>query len=77
MRAVYKNPKELATCLKDLVDQYLDFIISYEKLKEKIIKIVEANGESVYKGGNMTAKLANFLGEERVKIINEIVKNNK
>ncbi|MDU5118473.1 MAG: ribonuclease P, partial [Clostridium botulinum] len=30
MRKVYKNPKELATCLKDLVDLYLDDLMTYE-----------------------------------------------
>ena len=36
MRTVYRNPKELATCLKDLVDNYLEFLISYDELKEKV-----------------------------------------
>ena len=43
MRAVYKNPKELATCLKDLIDLYLDDLMTYEKLTVKILKIVDAN----------------------------------
>ena len=32
MRAVYRNPKELATKLKDVVDLYQDDLLSYEKL---------------------------------------------
>ena len=48
MRAVYRNPKELATCLKDIVDTYEDDLISYEKMEERIIKIVEANINDVY-----------------------------
>ena len=31
MRAVYRNPKELATKLKDLVDLYQDDLLAYEK----------------------------------------------
>ena len=31
MRAVYRNPKELATKLKDLIDLYLEDLLSYEK----------------------------------------------
>lgn len=73
MRAVYKNPKELATCLKDLVDQYLESLITYEKLQEKIIRIVNSNKNAVYKEGNMPIKLANFLGEDRKAIIDKIV----
>ena len=49
MRAVYKNPRELATCLKDIVDTYYDDLITYEKMKDKILKIVEANKDSIYK----------------------------
>ena len=33
MRAVYRNPKELATKLKDVIDLYLEDLLSYEKLE--------------------------------------------
>lgn len=49
MRAVYRNPRELATCLKDIVDTYYDDLISYEKMEERIMKIVDANREAIYK----------------------------
>ncbi|MGL4772994.1 MAG: TIGR04540 family protein [Clostridium sp.] len=71
MRAVYRNPRELATVLKDLVDTYHEDLLSYEKLEEKVIKIVEANG--VYKDGNMSLKVANIIGKEREEEINKIV----
>ena len=76
MRAVYKNPRELATCLKDIVDTYYDDLITYEKMKYKILKIVEANKDSIYKEKNMSVKIANVLGENRVELIDEIVKDN-
>lgn len=78
MRAVYRNPKELATCLKDIVDTYEDDLISYEKMEERIKKIVDANKEAIYKEKNMSVKIANVLGDKRVDIINKIVqsKNN-
>lgn len=76
MRAVYKNPRELATCLKDIVDTYYDDLITYEKMREKILKIVEANKDAIYKEKNMSVKIANVLGENRVQLIDEIVKNN-
>lgn len=71
MRAVYKNPKELATCLKDLVDLYLDDLMTYEKLTMKILKIVDAN--EVYRNGFIENKISNVLGEQRIEIINKIV----
>ena len=76
MRAVYKNPRELATCLKDIVDTYYGDLITYEKMKDKILKIVEANKDSIYKEKNMSVKIANVLGENRVELIDEIVKDN-
>lgn len=76
MRAVYKNPRELATCLKDIVDTYYDDLITYDKMKDKILKIVEANKDTIYKEKNMSVKIANVLEEHRVKVIDEIVKNN-
>ena len=76
MRAVYKNPRELATCLKDIVDTYYDDLITYEKMKDKILKIVEANKDSIYKEKNMSVKIANVLGENRVELIDEIVIDN-
>ena len=77
MRAVYKKPRELATCLKDIVDNYYEDLITYDKMSEKIMKIVNANKESVYKEKSMSVKIANVLGESRVKIIDEIVAENK
>ena len=74
MRAVYRNPKELATCLKDIVDNYLEFLISYEEMETRIKKIVEANGERVCKEGNISLKLYPYLGDDRVEIIDKIVK---
>lgn len=74
MRKVYKNPKELATCLKDLVDLYFEDLMTYEKLEEKVSKIVEANKDSIYKNGSINTKLANVLGNLRIDVINKIVK---
>lgn len=74
MRSVYKNPKELATCLKDLVDNYLEDLMSYEDLENKIIKMVEANGERIYKDGKISSKLFPYLNNERVEIIDKIIK---
>ncbi|MCR1952652.1 MULTISPECIES: TIGR04540 family protein [Clostridium] len=74
MRAVYRNPKELATCLKDLVDNYLEYLLSYDDLENKIKKIVDANGDRVYKDGKISLKLYPYLGDERVEIIDKIIK---
>ena len=75
MIKVYKNPKELATCLKDLVDLYLDDLMTYEKLEEKVSKIVEANKNSIYKNEVINTKLANVLGDLRIDVIDKIVKD--
>ena len=75
MRAVYRNPKELATCLKDIVDTYTDDLISYEKMEDKIMKIVDANKDSIYKEKSMSVKIANVLGDKRVEVINKVVES--
>jgi uncharacterized protein (TIGR04540 family) len=75
MRAVYRNPKELATCLKDIVDTYNDDLISYEKMENRIMKIVDANKDSIYKEKAMSVKIANVLGDKRVEIINKVVES--
>ena len=75
MRAVYRNPKELATCLKDIVDAHDDDLISYEKMEERIMKLVEANKEAIYKEKNMSVKIANVLGNKREEIINKVVES--
>lgn len=73
MRKVYRNPKELATCLKDLVDLYLEDVMTYDKLKEKIVAIVDANKDRFYKNGNVEAKVATMIGDRNLKVICEIV----
>ena len=72
MRAVYKNPKELATKLKDVVDSYFEDLITYEKLEETVIRMIKANKDSIYKDGFMPVKLSSALGEERKNIIDKI-----
>ena len=72
MRKVYKDPKELAACLKDLVDFYIDGVMTYEKLEEKITILVNANENRIYKDGNIALKISNILGVSRVDIINNI-----
>ena len=72
MRKVYKDPKTLATALRDLVDFYLDGVITYEKLKEKINILIDSNEERLYKDGNMSLKVSNIIGSSGVAIINKV-----
>lgn len=74
MRTVYKNPKELATFLKDSIDSYLENLITYEKLEERVKKIIDSNGERVYKNGIISPQLAKVLGDSRIEIIDKIAK---
>ena len=73
MRKVYKDPKELATCLKDLVDFYLEDVMTYDKLKEKITILFDANGDRLFKEGRVPLKISNVLGDTRVDVIKKIL----
>ena len=73
MRSVYKNPKELATAVKDLIDLYLDDLMTYERLTDKITRISENNEDRFYKNGKIDSKLATVLGEDRLQIVNQIL----
>lgn len=77
MRASYRNPKELASKLRDLVDTYFENLIGYEELEQTVIAIINANEDRVYKNGFMPTKLATVLGAERVNIINKIAETMK
>lgn len=77
MKAVYKNPKELATKIMDLVDSFQEGLISYEKLQETILVMVEKNEDRIYKNGFMPIKLISTIGEERKAILDEIVLKSK
>lgn len=76
MRASYKNPKELATAVKDTIDTYLEDLMSYEDMEKKLVKMIEVNEERLIKNGNVERKIANVLGEERVEIIKKVYENN-
>lgn len=73
MRLVYKNPRELATFIKDLIDNHLEDLISYDELKEKVNKIVEANKDRVFKDNKISNKIYPYLGDERVEILNKLM----
>jgi hypothetical protein len=72
MRAVYKNPKELATVIKDSVDAYLEDLVTYDQLEQKLTKVINANGERVYKNGILALQISNVIGESRAEIVNKI-----
>ena len=76
MRAVYRNPKELATKLKDLVDLYQDDLLAYEKLEATIVTMIKANDDRIYKNWFMPTKLISAIGEERKSIIDKIAQEN-
>ncbi|MDD5793983.1 TIGR04540 family protein [Clostridium sp. HCP1S3_B4] len=71
MRLVYKNPKELGTAVKDLVDEYQDDLITYEKFQEKLKKVSETNKERLFKNGKVESKIAVILGDERIELLNK------
>lgn len=77
MRVSYRNPKELATAVKDAIDTYLEDLMSYEELEKKILRMIEVNEERLVKNGNVDRKVSLVLGEERVEIINKIMKDNE
>ena len=52
----------------------LVFLITYEKLKETVEKMIKANKDSIYKDGFMPVKLISALGEERKAVIDKIAK---
>jgi uncharacterized protein (TIGR04540 family) len=74
MKATYKNPKELATKLMDLVDTYRESLISYEEFEKTVTAIIEKNEDRVYKNGFMPTKLISIIGEDRKAIIDEVAK---
>lgn len=76
MRTIYKNPKELGACLRDIVDLYRDDLMTYEKLSDKVIKIVDSNVERFFKNGDVEVKIANILEEDRIAIIKDILDKN-
>lgn len=73
MRVTYKNPKELGSALRDIVDLYRDDMMSFEEVSKKIVILAERNEERLFKNGNIEIKIANVLGEDRVAIVNEIL----
>ncbi|MDP4145856.1 MAG: TIGR04540 family protein [Bacillota bacterium] len=72
MKAVYKNPKELATKVMDLVDSYRDGLITYEKFEATMIILIENNEDRIYKNGFMPTKLVSVIGEDRKELIDEV-----
>lgn len=73
MRKTYKNPKELGSALRDIVDLYRDDLMTYEELEKKVKTIAEYNEERLFKNGFIEIKIANILSEERVDIVNDIL----
>jgi uncharacterized protein (TIGR04540 family) len=72
MKAVYRNPKELATKLSDLVDTYREGLITYEKFEQTVVALIDKNEDRIYKNGFMPARLISVIGEDRKAIIDQV-----
>jgi uncharacterized protein (TIGR04540 family) len=72
MKAVYKDPRELATKLADLVDTYREDLISYEQFEKTVALMIEKNKNKIYKNGFMPSSLISVIGEDRKVIIDEV-----
>lgn len=72
MKAIYKNPRELATKLIDLVDTYREGLITYEEFEKTVIVMIEKNEDRIYKNGFMPTKLISVIGEDRKAVIDEV-----
>ena len=72
MRLVYRNPKELATKIMDLVDTYREGLITEEKFNTTLIGMIDKNEDRIYKNGFMPTKLISTIGEDRKLIIDEV-----
>lgn len=72
MKMVYKEPIELATKIKDMVDAYFEGLISKDKFEETINLLIEKNNERIYKNGIMQSKILKIIGEDRKKAIEEV-----
>lgn len=77
MKTVYKNPKELATKILDLVDSYSDNLITYEKFENTMLALIESNEDRVYKNGFMSTKLISIIGEDRKLLIDKVAEKIK
>lgn len=75
MRTSYKNPKELASHLRDLVDLYFEDLMTYEKLTGKVVKVVEVN--ELCKNGRIPVNVEIILGEQRLETIKQIILESK
>jgi uncharacterized protein (TIGR04540 family) len=77
MKAVYKNPKQLATKLMDVVDSYREDLITYEVFEKTLMTLIEKNEGAIYKNGFMPAKLISIIGEDRKEAIDKVYTKNK
>ncbi|AYE35767.1 TIGR04540 family protein [Clostridium septicum] len=75
IRTFYKSQADLGYALRKYIDDYFDNKIPDVELRENISKIVEENKDKVFKEGDITKKLQQILGKNRLKILISIVKD--
>lgn len=72
MKTVYKNPKELATKLIDLVDTYREGLINQEQFEKTVEVMILKNEDRIYKNGFMPPRLISIIGEDRKAFLDEV-----
>ena len=73
MITYFKNQKDLAQELKNIIDSYWNKQLLENEMIEKISDIVGKNRDMMFNGSEYTSVVSQRLGKKRIRMINKII----
>ena len=74
VKSFYKNQRELAEVINELIDLYWNNQLGERSLIDNINKICMNNKEKVFKDGEFTKILQQQCGKKRLEVIDKVTK---
>lgn len=74
MVTYFKNQKDIAKALNNLIDQYWNYEMDESLVFVKIKELVLKNDDKVFIQGNYSSVIRQRLGKRRIELLNKILK---
>ena len=74
MITYYKNQKELAQGLVEIIDTYWKQKTSEQNFLDYVNKVAQNNSEKLYKNNEFTSVIKQRLGKKRIELLNKILR---
>lgn len=73
VKKFYRNQKEVASALNNVIDQYYNNIINETSLKKLTLSIIRSNSTKVFRDNSFTTVISQRCGKRRLELLEKVL----